>query len=101
MVMSLPTALEIAANAPEREPTDEELLSNFTSGIPHPTDPRAQVSFGAETLRYEDAIVKERSQYVAAKRRALAQARQHREALSRDVQYRHLFPFAIRALRRA
>jgi hypothetical protein len=78
----------MAANASEREPSDEEFLSDFTSLIPHPTDPRAQVIFGRESLPYKDAVTREKDQYIAAKRRAITQTRERREAAARAAAQR-------------
>src|SRR5215471_19310130 len=44
--MPLPTAIELAAKAPEREPSDQELLAGYQPSFPHPIDPNSEVVYG-------------------------------------------------------
>jgi hypothetical protein len=77
--MSLPTALEIAANAPEREPSDQELLAGYQPSFPHPIDLNSEVAYGGEMLRYKDAVAKERAAFIARKRKAIQDKREREE----------------------
>jgi len=77
--MSLPTAIELAANAPEREPSDQELLAGYQPSFPHPIDLNSEVAYGGEMLRYKDAVAKERAAFIARKRKAIQDKREREE----------------------
>jgi hypothetical protein len=78
----LQTAAEIVlehTTTEEPEPSDAELGANYRPSFPHSPDPSAQVFFGGELLRFSEAVTRERSQYIAMRRRAIQDAKERKE----------------------
>ena len=79
------TATEIVLEPPAEnpveppEPTDAELAADYHPTFPHSIDPNAEVFFGGELLRYRDAVVKERAQFIAMRRKAWRDRKEREE----------------------
>jgi hypothetical protein len=82
---ALRTATEIVLEPPAEnpveppEPTDAELAADYHPTFPHSIDPNAEVFFGGELLRYRDAVVKERAQFIAMRRKAWLDRKEREE----------------------
>ena len=78
---SLPTAAELAVlNAEiQRKPTDEQLLGDFTSAFPRIPDMDRQIHTQWGPLSAREAVEREKREFLARRRRAIAEAKQRRE----------------------
>jgi hypothetical protein len=76
--MLLETAAQIAANAPERELTDAELLKDYFPSFLNP-DPNALVMTAWGILTAKEAAANERQAHIDRKRRAIQEAKEQAE----------------------
>lgn len=79
---TLPTAIEIAVQntETEHEPTDQELLADFTSSIPSHPNPDSVITTPWGELSVAEARRREKAEFLANRRRAIAEVRQRQKA---------------------
>jgi hypothetical protein len=94
---ALLTATEVADSRSREapEPTDEELLSRFTSSLRPRVDPNAMVYYLGETLPYHKALAREKADFLRRMRAILAEnkerEKQAREAQAKYQEQRRIF----------